>query len=82
MGTTWSEILHSVYQTKRHKFLPWKKKGGKKELNEHVLASQINLHQKFKVENNFDLDEMDGSLKKKIIYTWKLILSFAVISVL
>lgn len=32
-----------------------------KKLNEHVLASQINLLQKFKVENNFDLDEMDES---------------------
>lgn len=36
-----------------------------KKLNEHVLASQSNLLQKFKVENNFDLDEMDESLKKK-----------------
>lgn len=57
--------------------------GGGNPLNEHVLASQINLLQKFKVENNSDLDEMDESLKKKerkrIIYTWKLILSFAVI---
>lgn len=33
----------------------------KRKLNEHVLASQINLLQKFKVENNFDLDEMDES---------------------
>lgn len=41
-----------------------------KKLNEHVLASQINLFQKFKVENNFDLDEMDESKKRKrIIYT-------------
>lgn len=29
-------------------------------LNEHVLSSQINLFQKFKVENNFDI-EMDES---------------------
>lgn len=41
-------------------------------LNEHVLSSQINLFQKFKAENNFDV-EMDESLKKYIIYTWKLI---------
>lgn len=27
-------------------------------LNEHALAGQINLFQKFEV-NNFDLDEMD-----------------------
>lgn len=42
----------------------YQKKGkGKKgeKLNEHVLSSQINLFQKFKVENNFDLDEMDES---------------------
>lgn len=42
-----------------------KKDEGKEKLNEHVLASQINLFQKFKVENNFDLDEMDESKKKK-----------------
>lgn len=41
-----------------------KRKGGKK-LNEHVLASQINLLQKFQVENNFDLDEMDESKEKR-----------------
>ena len=37
------------------------RKKKKKKLNEHVLAGQINLLQKFKVENNFDLDEMDES---------------------
>lgn len=47
--------------------------GGKKELNKHVLASQINLPQKFRVKNNFDFDELDESLKERrgkgIIYT-------------
>lgn len=38
-----------------------RQKKKKKELNEHVLASQINLLQKLKVKNNFDLDEMDES---------------------
>lgn len=42
-------------------------------LNKHVLASQINLLQKFQVKNNFDFDEMDESLGEKrgkgIIYT-------------
>lgn len=38
-----------------------RKKRKRKKLNEHVLAGQINLLQKFKVENNFDLDEMDES---------------------
>ena len=43
-------------------FLPPKRKEKKrKKLNEHVLTGQINLLQKFKVENNFDLDEMDES---------------------
>ena len=48
-------------------------KNRRKKLNEHVLSIQINLFQKFKVENNFDLDEMDESFffkkRKKIIYT-------------
>lgn len=38
-----------------------KKERKKRALNEHVLAGQINLLQKFKVENNFVLDEMDES---------------------
>lgn len=42
-------------------FFHKKRKKKKKKLNEHVLASQINLLQKFKVKNNFDLDEMDES---------------------
>lgn len=45
------------HQKKKRK----RKKKKRKKLNEHVLASQINLLQKFKVENNFDLDEMDES---------------------
>lgn len=60
-----SEILHSVHYTKKHKFRSHRKRRKKEKLKERVLEREINLFQKFKVENNFDLDEMDESKKRK-----------------
>ena len=54
-----SEVLHSVDP------LDQQNRSFSNILNEHVLAGHINLFQKFKVENNFDLDEMDVSIKMK-----------------
>lgn len=66
VSTSCIEILHSaVLETQVFRHVGWETGRGGKELNKHVLASQINLLQKFRVKNNFDFDEMDESLEEK-----------------